>query len=85
MSLLYTPLLVLVGGRWQDIVVGAPQFFLKDGDVGGAAYVYINQAGKWNRVTPVRLNGTKDSMFGLAVENIGDINQDSYQGRRTWS
>ncbi|KAG7282248.1 hypothetical protein CRUP_038416 [Coryphaenoides rupestris] len=57
----------LNGDGWQDIVVGAPQFFLKDGDVGGAVYVYINQAGKWNRVTPVRLNGTKDSMFDIAV------------------
>lgn len=53
---------------------------MKDGDVGGAVYVYINQAGRWDRITPVRLNGTKDSMFGLAVENIGDINQDSYEG-----
>ncbi|XP_012691773.2 integrin alpha-6 [Clupea harengus] len=64
---------------WQDIVVGAPQFFMKDGEVGGAVYVYINKAGKWNDITPVRLNGTKDSMFGLAVENIGDINLDTYQ------
>ncbi|KAM4608315.1 integrin alpha-6 [Polymixia lowei] len=69
----------LNGDRWQDIVVGAPQFFMKDGDVGGAVYVYINQAGKWNKITPIRLNGTKDSMFGLAVENIGDTNQDSYE------
>ncbi|XP_076026019.1 integrin alpha-6 isoform X2 [Genypterus blacodes] len=69
----------LNGDGWQDIVVGAPQFYMKDGDVGGAVYVYINQAGRWEKVTPVRLNGTKDSMFGLAVENIGDINQDSYQ------
>lgn len=53
---------------------------MKDGDIGGAVYVYINQAGKWEKVTPVCLNGTKDSMFGLAVENIGDINQDSYEG-----
>ncbi|XP_033842646.1 integrin alpha-6 isoform X1 [Periophthalmus magnuspinnatus] len=64
---------------WQDIVVGAPQFYLKDGDVGGAVFVYINKAGHWNRVTPIRLNGTKDSMFGLAVKNIGDINQDHYE------
>ncbi|KAM8856284.1 integrin alpha-6 isoform 1-T1 [Spinachia spinachia] len=64
---------------WQDIVVGAPQFYMKDEDVGGAAYVYINQAGRWERITPVRLNGTNDSMFGLAVENIGDVNQDSYK------
>lgn len=53
---------------------------MKDGDVGGAVYVYINKAGRWDKITPIRLNGTKDSMFGLAVENIGDINQDSYEG-----
>nr|XP_019945545.1 PREDICTED: integrin alpha-6 isoform X1 [Paralichthys olivaceus] len=64
---------------WQDIVVGAPQFYMKDSDVGGAVYVYINKAGRWETITPIRLDGTKDSMFGLAVENIGDINQDSYE------
>ncbi|XP_068602548.1 integrin alpha-6 [Brachionichthys hirsutus] len=64
---------------WQDIVVGAPQFYMKDRDIGGAVYVYINQAGRWDRTSPVRLNGTKDSMFGLAVENVGDVNQDSYE------
>ncbi|XP_068184928.1 integrin alpha-6 [Antennarius striatus] len=64
---------------WQDIVVGAPHFYMKNRDIGGAVYVYINQAGRWDRIIPVRLNGTKDSMFGLAVENIGDINQDSYE------
>ncbi|XP_030613631.1 integrin alpha-6 isoform X2 [Archocentrus centrarchus] len=64
---------------WQDIVVGAPQFYMKGGDIGGAVYVYINKAGVWEGITPVRLNGTKDSMFGVAVENIGDINQDSYK------
>uniref|UniRef100_A0A4W6FXM8 Integrin subunit alpha 6 n=1 Tax=Lates calcarifer TaxID=8187 RepID=A0A4W6FXM8_LATCA len=69
----------LNGDGWQDIVVGAPQFYMKDRDVGGAVYVYINKAGRWEKITPIRLNGTKDSMFGLAVENIGDINQDSYE------
>ncbi|XP_038607027.1 integrin alpha-6 isoform X2 [Tachyglossus aculeatus] len=63
---------------WQDIVIGAPQYFDKEGKVGGAVYVYINQKGKWTNVKPIRLNGTKDSMFGIAVENIGDINQDGY-------
>lgn len=56
---------------------------MKDGDVGGAVYVYTNKAGRWKGVTPIRLNGTKDSMFGLAVENIGDVNQDSYEGNST--
>ncbi|XP_066544443.1 integrin alpha-6 [Amia ocellicauda] len=69
----------LNGDGWQDIVVGAPQFFVKDGEIGGAVYVYINNEGKWDKVKPIRLNGTKDSMFGLAVENIGDVNQDGYQ------
>uniref|UniRef100_A0A3Q3VLA2 Uncharacterized protein n=1 Tax=Mola mola TaxID=94237 RepID=A0A3Q3VLA2_MOLML len=69
----------LNGDGWQDIVVGAPQFYMKDSDVGGAVYVYINPGGRWDRVTPVRLNGTKDSMFGLAVQNVGDVNQDSYE------
>ncbi|KAL2081590.1 hypothetical protein ACEWY4_023443 [Coilia grayii] len=64
---------------WQDIAVGAPQFFLKDSEVGGAVYVYINKAGRWSDITPVRLDGTKHSMFGLVVENIGDLNLDTYQ------
>ncbi|CAG09957.1 unnamed protein product, partial [Tetraodon nigroviridis] len=64
---------------WQDIVVGAPQFYVKDRDVGGAVYVYMNQEGHWDGVTPVRLHGNKHSMFGLAVENIGDVNQDSFE------
>ncbi|XP_055966280.1 integrin alpha-6 isoform X2 [Sorex fumeus] len=63
---------------WQDIVIGAPQYFDRDGEVGGAVYVYMNQQGRWNNVRPIRLNGTKDSMFGIAVKNIGDINQDGY-------
>ncbi|XP_051716682.1 integrin alpha-6 [Ctenopharyngodon idella] len=68
---------------WDDIVVGAPEFCEKnmDEDVGGAVYVYINQAKgqHWNQIKPVCLYGKRDSMFGLAVAHIGDINQDGYQ------
>uniref|UniRef100_A0A3Q1F5X3 Integrin, alpha 6b n=1 Tax=Acanthochromis polyacanthus TaxID=80966 RepID=A0A3Q1F5X3_9TELE len=63
---------------WEDIVVGAPQYFEKDGEIGGAVYIYINKAGKWDQVTPTRIDGPQDSMFGLAVENLGDINQDGF-------
>uniref|UniRef100_A0A669C3Z5 Integrin subunit alpha 6 n=1 Tax=Oreochromis niloticus TaxID=8128 RepID=A0A669C3Z5_ORENI len=63
----------------NDGLIGAPQFYMKGEDIGGAVYVYINNAGVWEGNTPVRLIGTKDSMFGVAVENIGDINQDSYK------
>ncbi|XP_059199764.1 integrin alpha-6-like [Centropristis striata] len=63
---------------WNDIVVGAPQYFEKDGDIGGAVYVYVNKEGKWNEIKPTRIDGDKDSMFGLVVENLGDINQDGF-------
>ncbi|KAL6481762.1 hypothetical protein MHYP_G00098420 [Metynnis hypsauchen] len=68
----------LNGDGWQDLVVGAPQYFEKNGDIGGAVYVYINQNGDWNKATRTRINGAKDSMFGLAVENLGDINLDGF-------
>ncbi|KAM8933680.1 integrin alpha-6 [Pelodytes ibericus] len=64
---------------WQDIVVGAPQYFDKnDKEIGGAIYVYINQMGKWKDVKPIRIEGTRDSMFGISVKNIGDVNQDGF-------
>ncbi|KAG7224827.1 hypothetical protein INR49_013541 [Caranx melampygus] len=67
------------GDGWEDLAVGAPQFFVKNGTVGGAVYIYINNKGKnWEDVVPTQLLGHTGSMFGLAVENIGDINQDGY-------
>lgn len=68
----------LNGDSWQDIVVGAPQYFEKDKEIGGAVYVYINKDGKWDEVRPIRIDGPQDSMFGLSVANLGDINQDGY-------
>lgn len=65
---------------WEDIVVGAPQYFEKDGEIGGAVYVYVNKAGRWSEVTPTRINGAQNSMFGMAVENLGDINLDGFNG-----
>lgn len=68
--------------RWDDLAVGAPQFYEKDELFGGAVYIYTNNNGKdWEKIDPVRLLGQHSSMFGLAVENIGDINQDNYGGK----
>lgn len=67
--------------RWEDLVVGAPQYFEKEGEIGGAVYVYVNNAGMWDKVTPIRIDGPRDSMFGLAVANLGDMNQDGYHGK----
>ncbi|KAM9357368.1 integrin alpha-6-like [Symphorus nematophorus] len=69
----------LNGDGWDDLAVGAPQYCVKDGLVGGAVYIYINDQEKnWENIDPTKLLGPEESMFGLAVENIGDINQDGY-------
>ncbi|KAJ8011691.1 hypothetical protein DPEC_G00060870 [Dallia pectoralis] len=68
----------LNGDGWQDIVVGAPQYFEKDKKLGGAIYIYINKKGAWNTVKPTRIDGPENSMFGMAVENLGDLNMDTY-------
>ncbi|KAK1151376.1 integrin alpha-7 isoform X1 [Acipenser oxyrinchus oxyrinchus] len=63
---------------WTDLVVGAPNVFERKAEIGGAVYVYINPSGLWKRASPVRLNGTYDSMFGLTVTSVGDLNQDGF-------
>ncbi|NXJ58268.1 ITA7 protein, partial [Spizaetus tyrannus] len=64
---------------WMDLVVGAPHFFERKEEIGGAAYVYINPAGRWESATPLRLNGTRGSMFGIALSAAGDLNQDGFE------
>ncbi|XP_063149612.1 integrin alpha-7 isoform X1 [Candoia aspera] len=64
---------------WMDLVVGAPNFFDRKERIGGAVYVYINQAGRWENILPIRLNGSYDSLFGITVGAIGDLNQDGFQ------
>lgn len=67
---------------WTDLIVGAPNFFDRKAEIGGAVYVYLNPFGHWDdQARPIRLNGTYDSMFGMTVSNIGDIDQDGYGGK----
>ncbi|XP_036774232.2 integrin alpha-7 isoform X3 [Manis pentadactyla] len=63
---------------WTDLVVGAPYFFERQEELGGAVYVYMNQAGHWAGVSPVRLCGSPDSMFGISLAVLGDLNQDGF-------
>ncbi|XP_058487553.1 integrin alpha-7 isoform X2 [Solea solea] len=64
---------------WTDIIVGAPNFFDRKAEIGGAVYVYLNPFGHWeDHARPIRLNGTYDSMFGMTVGSIGDLDQDGY-------
>ncbi|XP_051630826.1 integrin alpha-7 isoform X2 [Manacus candei] len=64
---------------WMDLVVGAPHFFERQEEIGGAVYVYINSGGLWDAVTPLRLNGTRGSMFGTALSTAGDLNHDGFE------
>ncbi|XP_012581983.1 PREDICTED: integrin alpha-3 isoform X2 [Condylura cristata] len=65
---------------WQDLLVGAPYYFERKEEVGGAVYVYMNQAGTSFPAQPsLLLHGPSRSAFGFSVASIGDINQDGFQ------
>ncbi|XP_059539142.1 integrin alpha-7 isoform X3 [Myotis daubentonii] len=63
---------------WADLVVGAPYFFERQEELGGAVYVYMNQGGHWAEVSPLRLCGSPDSMFGISLAVLGDLNHDGF-------
>ena len=60
--------------------MGAPYFFERQEELGGAVYVYMNEGGHWAGVTPLRLCGSLDSMFGISLAVLGDLNQDGFPG-----
>ncbi|XP_060146520.1 integrin alpha-3 isoform X3 [Globicephala melas] len=65
---------------WQDLLVGAPYYFERKEEVGGAIYVFMNQAGTSFPAHPsLLLHGPSRSAFGFSVASIGDINQDGFQ------
>uniref|UniRef100_A0A8C9ASN8 Integrin alpha-7 n=1 Tax=Prolemur simus TaxID=1328070 RepID=A0A8C9ASN8_PROSS len=63
---------------WPDLVVGAPYFFERQEELGGAVYVYLNQGGHWAGISPLRLCGSPDSMFGISLAVLGDLNRDGF-------
>ncbi|XP_053556100.1 integrin alpha-3 [Bombina bombina] len=63
---------------WQDIIVGAPYYFDRKEEVGGAVYVFTNEAGHFSNESSLILRGPSRSGFGFALANIGDINQDGF-------
>ncbi|XP_066225798.1 integrin alpha-7 isoform X2 [Saccopteryx leptura] len=63
---------------WADLVVGAPHFFERQEELGGAVYVYMNQGGHWAKISPLRLCGSPNSMFGISLAILGDLNQDGF-------
>lgn len=59
---------------------GRPYYFERKEEVGGAVYVFMNQAGTSFPAHPsLLLHGPSGSAFGLSMASIGDINQDGFQ------
>lgn len=65
---------------WADLIVGAPYFFERQQELGGAVYVYVNRDGRWADISPLRLCGSSHSMFGISLAVLGDLNQDGFPG-----
>uniref|UniRef100_A0A668AIU6 Integrin, alpha 3b n=1 Tax=Myripristis murdjan TaxID=586833 RepID=A0A668AIU6_9TELE len=64
---------------WNDLIVGAPFYFDRMKDEGGAVYVFMNENGSFQKSASLILKGPTASAFGFAVAAIGDINQDGFQ------
>ncbi|XP_030638834.1 integrin alpha-3 [Chanos chanos] len=67
---------------WNDIIVGAPFYFDRMKEEGGAVYVFMNENGSFQKSaasSKMILKGPKNSGFGMAVAAIGDANQDGFQ------
>ncbi|KAM3592384.1 uncharacterized protein V6R79_017677 [Siganus canaliculatus] len=64
---------------WNDLIVGAPFYFDRVKDEGGAVYIFMNENGSFQKTPSMVLKGPAASAFGFAVAPIGDVNQDGFQ------
>ncbi|XP_029311996.1 integrin alpha-3b isoform X2 [Cottoperca gobio] len=64
---------------WNDLIVGAPFYFDRMKDEGGAVYIFMNENGSFQKTASMVLKGPSSSAFGFAVAAIGDVNQDGFQ------
>ncbi|XP_048373643.1 integrin alpha-3 isoform X2 [Sphaerodactylus townsendi] len=64
---------------WQDLIVGAPYYFDRKEEKGGAVYVYMNLGGTFHHAPNHTMTGPSNSSFGLSVAHIGDVDQDDFQ------
>ncbi|KAH0626752.1 hypothetical protein JD844_001911 [Phrynosoma platyrhinos] len=64
---------------WQDLIIGAPYYFDRKEEKGGAVYVYMNLGGTFHSSANLTLTGPRNSSFGFAVANIGDVDKDDFQ------
>ncbi|XP_051968870.1 integrin alpha-3b [Xyrauchen texanus] len=64
---------------WNDLIVGAPFYFDRYKEEGGAVYIFMNENGSFRGKASMVLKGKKGSAFGFAVAAVGDVNQDGFQ------
>ncbi|MED6235844.1 hypothetical protein ATANTOWER_001083 [Ataeniobius toweri] len=69
----------LNGDGWNDLLVGAPFYFSRHPEAGGAVYVYMNGRERFHSEPSMVLTGPVGSAFGMAVAAAGDLNQDGFQ------
>uniref|UniRef100_A0A8C6T7G8 Integrin, alpha 3b n=1 Tax=Neogobius melanostomus TaxID=47308 RepID=A0A8C6T7G8_9GOBI len=65
--------------KWNDLIVGAPFYFDRMKEQGGAVYIYMNENGSFQKSPTLVLTGPATSGFGFALAAIGDINLDGFQ------
>lgn len=79
-AILHPTDITIVTGAPRHQHMGAPYYFERKEEVGGAIYVFMNQAGTSFPAHPsLLLHGPSRSAFGFSVASIGDINQDGFQ------
>ncbi|KAM6957807.1 integrin alpha-3-like [Aplochiton taeniatus] len=64
---------------WNDLLVGAPFYFDRQRERGGAVYLYLNRGGAVGPEPSLTLTGPPGSGFGMALAALGDIDQDGFQ------
>ncbi|XP_070564866.1 integrin alpha-6-like [Ptychodera flava] len=64
---------------YDDLVVGAPLYYERQAGIGGRVYVYMND-GMGTLIEKDRrvISGMTDSMFGMTVRSVGDLDIDGY-------
>lgn len=65
---------------WNDLIVGAPFYFDRYKEEGGAVHIFMNENGFFQQKASLVLKGKKGSGFGFAVAAVGDVNLDGFQG-----